>query len=34
VPPDVLKKLFYHPLTEKGLAAFLADWEKSGQTIR
>lgn len=34
VPPDVLKKLFYHPLTEKGLAAFLADWEKTGQSIR
>lgn len=34
VPPDVLKKLFYHPLTEKGLATFLADWEKTGQTIR
>jgi len=33
VPPDVLRKLFDHPLTDKGLAAFLADWEKTGQSI-
>lgn len=33
VPPDVLRKLTQHPLTDKGLAAFLADWEKTGQTI-
>ncbi|HVO15649.1 MAG TPA: fructose-6-phosphate aldolase [Alphaproteobacteria bacterium] len=33
LPPDVLRKLFAHPLTDKGLAAFLADWEKTGQTI-
>jgi transaldolase len=33
VPPDVLKKLVQHPLTDKGLAAFLADWEKTGQAI-
>jgi len=33
VPPDVLRKLFNHPLTDKGLAAFLADWEKTGQSI-
>ncbi|MEL6679565.1 MAG: fructose-6-phosphate aldolase [Pseudomonadota bacterium] len=32
-PPDVLKKLATHPLTDKGLAAFLADWEKAGQKI-
>lgn len=32
-PPDVIKKLASHPLTDKGLAAFLADWEKTGQTI-
>ncbi|TCO71186.1 fructose-6-phosphate aldolase [Rhodovulum euryhalinum] len=32
-PPDVLKKMAAHPLTEKGLAAFLADWEKTGQKI-
>lgn len=33
VPPGVLDKLFDHPLTDKGLAAFLADWEKTGQKI-
>jgi len=33
VPPDVLKKLASHVLTDKGLAAFLADWQKTGQTI-
>ena len=33
VPPDVLWKLFAHPLTDKGLAAFLGDWEKTGQSI-
>jgi len=32
-PPAVIKALFNHPLTEKGLAAFLADWEKTGQVI-
>ena len=33
IPPAVLKNLTKHPLTDKGLAAFLADWEKTGQTI-
>ncbi len=33
IPPTVLKSLTKHPLTDKGLAAFLADWEKTGQTI-
>ncbi|MGF1544748.1 MAG: fructose-6-phosphate aldolase [Parvularculaceae bacterium] len=33
VPPAVLKGLVKHPLTDKGLAAFLADWEKTGQKI-
>jgi len=33
VPPGVLRALFNHPLTDKGLAAFLADWEKTGQSI-
>lgn len=28
MPGAVLDKLFQHPLTDKGLAAFLADWEK------
>jgi transaldolase len=33
VPPSVLKSLASHPLTDKGLAAFLADWAKTGQKI-
>ena len=33
VPPAVLRSLFNHPLTDKGLAAFLADWAKTGQRI-
>ena len=33
LPPDVLKKLADHPLTDKGLAAFLADWQGTGQSI-
>lgn len=33
VPPSVLKSLVKHPLTDKGLDAFLADWEKTGQKI-
>ncbi len=32
-PPAVLRALANHPLTDRGLAAFLADWEKTGQTI-
>jgi len=33
MPPKVLKQMVEHPLTEKGLAAFLADWQKTGQSI-
>lgn len=33
IPPGVLRKLATHPLTEKGLASFLADWGKTGQQI-
>ena len=33
LPPAVLRGLYSHPLTDKGLAAFLADWAKTGQTI-
>ncbi len=28
MPPDVLEKMMKHPLTDKGLSTFLADWEK------
>jgi transaldolase len=33
LPPAVLRSLYLHPLTEKGLATFLADWAKTGQKI-
>lgn len=33
VPPGVIWQLFKHPLTDKGLEAFLKDWEKTGQSI-
>lgn len=32
-PPSVIKSLVNHPLTDKGIASFLADWAKSGQSI-
>lgn len=32
-PPSVLRQLFNHPLTEKGLATFVEDWKKTGQSI-
>ena len=33
LPPSVLRQMFGHPLTDKGLAGFLADWKKTGQSI-
>jgi transaldolase len=33
VPASTIKALVKHPLTDKGLEAFLADWKKTGQTI-
>ncbi len=33
LPPAVIRSLFNHPLTDKGLAAFLKDWEGTGQKI-
>jgi len=32
-PASVLQKLAEHPLTEKGLTAFLKDWSATGQKI-
>ena len=32
-PPAVIKSLVKHPLTDKGIEQFLADWKKSGQTL-
>ncbi|GAB3439552.1 fructose-6-phosphate aldolase [Insolitispirillum peregrinum] len=33
LPPKVLRQLYAHPLTDKGLEGFMADWAKSGQSI-
>jgi transaldolase len=33
IPPKFLKAMYHHPLTDKGLADFLSDWEKTGQSI-
>ena len=33
LPPNVLKQLISHPLTDNGLKAFLDDWQKTGQSI-
>lgn len=33
LPPSVLRQLINHPLTDKGLEQFLADWAKTGQSI-
>ena len=32
-PPDVIKKMAGHVMTDKGLDQFLKDWEKTGQSI-
>ncbi len=33
IPPKVIRQLYNHPLTDKGLAAFVSDWQKTGQSI-
>lgn len=33
MPPTVIRQLYTHPLTDKGLKAFLDDWAKTGQSI-
>ena len=33
LPPKVIYELYEHPLTDKGLKAFLDDWAKTGQSI-
>lgn len=33
VPPKLLEQMVAHPLTAKGLADFLADWEKAKKTV-
>ena len=32
-PPGVIKAMANHPLTDKGLETFMADWAKTGQNI-
>jgi len=32
-PPEVIRKLATHPLTDKGLEQFMKDWAKTGQKI-
>ena len=33
LPPSVIKQMYKHPLTDKGLAAFVEDWKSTGQSI-
>ena len=33
IPPKVIRQLYGHPLTDKGLDAFVKDWAKTGQSI-
>ena len=33
LPPKIIKELYEHSLTDKGLNAFLEDWKKTGQSI-
>ena len=33
IPPKIMSQMYMHPLTDKGLANFLSDWESTGQSI-
>jgi transaldolase len=33
LPPSVIRQLFKHPLTDQGIEVFMADWEKTKQSI-
>jgi transaldolase len=33
IPPSVIRQLYKHPLTDRGLEIFVNDWAKTGQTI-
>lgn len=33
MPPSVIRQLYAHPLTDKGLAQFVSDWAKTGQKV-
>lgn len=34
IPPKTLRQLYQHPLTDKGLDAFMADWKKAEQRLK
>ena len=33
IPPKIMLQMYKHPLTDKGLADFLADWKSTNQSI-
>ncbi len=33
LPPKILRQMSQHPLTDKGLAGFMKDWEQTGQSL-
>lgn len=33
LPPKILRQMYQHPLTDKGLAGFMKDWEQTGQKL-
>ena len=33
IPPKIIKQMIKHPLTDIGLASFMEDWKKTGQTF-
>lgn len=33
IPPKIMSQMYRHPLTDKGLADFISDWESTGQSI-
>ena len=33
IPPKLIHQFYKHPLTDNGLAAFVEDWKKTGQSI-
>jgi len=33
IPPAIIHKMYNHPLTDKGLEAFVKDWASTGQSI-
>ncbi|AZL15044.1 fructose-6-phosphate aldolase [Rickettsiales endosymbiont of Stachyamoeba lipophora] len=33
ISPQLMRDLYYHPLTDKGLEKFLKDWQEAGQKI-